>query len=215
MMLLALLQTASAGCGDVRIETAFTAVQTAYLTNDARATTRETRALTAAARCDAPSLSDLHRVHLAWGLRDLVQNRPGDEHFHAAFVALPTASLPADLAGDPRVRLAYARAVEQPVTWTRVEPYERDGTTWHLRPDVAIDLPKANRTPLIAAVGMGVLAAGLYGGAWAANASYQEVKGTGTREVVLPRYRATNALAVGSVVTAAASLGLFTVHVVR
>jgi hypothetical protein len=215
-MIVLQLFTAWAVCDEVRTERLFTSVQTAYLQNVEKEVRQQTWALTEATRCGDPSNRQLHRVHLAHGLYDLMRSRPTvATRFATAVAALPTAQLPGDLARDPRVGLAFARAQERSITWTRVPAFERDGANWQLQPDLPLELPKKRGTTLlVGAVATGVIAAGLYGAAWGANRSYQEVKG-GEQSVVLPRYRLTNGLAMGAAVAGVASVSMFTVTLVR
>lgn len=215
MIVLALF-TASAECDEIRADRLFTSVQTAYLKNDAKELRRETWALTEAVDCGDPSIRQVHQVHLAHGLHDLILGRPTvSTRFATAVAALPTAQLPGELARDPRVALAFARAQERPITWTSVPAFAHGGTTWRLQPDQSLELPKKRgKTLLVASLATGVLAAGLYGAAWGANGAYQDVKG-GERDVVLPRYRLTNGLAAGAALAGLASVSMFTVTLVR
>lgn len=209
---------AAAPCDPSILNPALARAENAYLLADPAELKKAAAEVRHAARCDDLPPGDVARV-----LRLAALEHALDNHWEAVVVDLraslaahPLLPLEPGLAADPRLNGAWLRAQESPITWTfdASGASRVNGLPTRLRPDTPTwesggraSASGARRSTRWAALGVGVLAGGLYGGAWVSRGRYDDLAG-GPAQDVLPAYRTTNALAAGSVGAALAAAGL-------
>lgn len=160
-------------------------------------------------------------LYAAWEAQPfLAPTLPADHPATVRLVRLQEGELPAATPSpDP-----FLQVDGVPSTWVRAEqPYlaqapgrpasRADGTKPFEAPP---DPKRKGRGLLYAGVGTGVVAGGLYAGAWASRSRYDTLLlASDNNDARRSSYNLTNGLSVASVVGAVASAGLLTVHVTR
>ncbi len=148
-------------------------------------------------------------------IRALVAQLDGDTRARAraiaaSLAAYPLLPLPDAMRDDPSFRAAWYRAEERPLAWRRATFQRVNGLRSPLIPRAPHVGGLRPRRARIAGIGMGVVATGLYGAAWAARIRFDRTEGQPAAER-LPAYHATNRLSVASLacgITAGTLVGL-------
>lgn len=194
------------------------AVENAYLKGDPTGLSDALKTMRRHQACEPLTPLLAHRVHLAEALEDAATGDwpAAEQHLVSAVAALPTRPLQGLLAEDARLRLAFYRAQERGLVWTRGPERRVNGQTLGVLPDVPVLSEGGDRRTPVLAIATGVLAAGLYGGAWLARDSYERVAGpNGEEATVKRRHAVTNGLALGALGSGVVSVGLFGIHLGR
>jgi len=170
---------------------------------------------------DDPDRAAQH-MYAAWEAQPLMAPGLPADHPAAARLVLLQEGLATSPAASPAPFLQVDGAAS---TWVRSgQPFVAQGPG---RPPALVDATRpfavpeagrsdANRGFLVAGIASGAVAIGMYGGAWATRARYQDLVATDGPNVSRQlNHDWTNALSVGSVIGAVAGAGLLTVHVVR
>lgn len=202
-MLVLLLQTALA-CDPADLVKAIQTGESAFDQNDPRAVELANRDARKALRCTEPTPEQDARLHrlIAYqaGLeKDWVK---AEEAWRSSLASHPLLPPEKALWNHPRLHLAWVRAQETPIRYTIAGSQPLAGLSAPLVPDTK-PLGGSNRARKqglrYAGIGLGVVAAGLYGGAWASRANYDRLtKQDVPAEDRKGSFRTTNALSIAS-----------------
>ncbi|MEZ4318483.1 MAG: hypothetical protein R3F61_13305 [Myxococcota bacterium] len=212
LALLLLSQSARAECSPADLDPALDRAETAYIEADRGTLVQALKAARAATACASPSSVQAARLLRGDALVAALDNDwpTAEEDLRASVAAMPLLEMPPMLVRDQRLHLAWQRAQETPIQWSLASPALVNGTMTPLRPDTIVlgaKRRKSAKGPVrMVGLGLGIVAAGMYGAAWGTRFQYDQAVEDGRNAEARTHHRNTNALSIGS--TAAAGVGL-------
>lgn len=219
--MLVLLTANALACDPAELVRAIDAGEAAFGQNDTKAVHAANRAARKSLACTSPTPEQNARLHRLIAYEAGLQKdwERAEEAWRSSIAAHPLLPPEKALWGHPRLHLAWVRAQETPVAYTIAGSQPLAGLKAPLVPNtkpLGGSSRARSRGLRYAGVGFGVVAAGLYGAAWASNAGYTRLE---DQRAPLDKrqasYRTTNTLTIASVGSLVLGGTLLTVSFVK